>query len=86
MQYILSKRFEKDFAKLPSATKKKAVASLEKFIENPQNPSLRNHSLSEKWKGHFSINVTGDTRAIYFVIEDTTVRFVAIGSHSELYG
>ncbi|MCA9365597.1 type II toxin-antitoxin system mRNA interferase toxin, RelE/StbE family [Candidatus Kaiserbacteria bacterium] len=50
-----------------------------------QNPSLRNHSLSGKWKGHFSINVTGDTRAIYFVIEDDVVRFVAIGSCSELY-
>ena len=65
MQYILSKRFEKDFAKLPSVTKRRAVLTLEKFIENPQNPTLRNHSLSGKWKGHFSINVTGDTRAVY---------------------
>jgi len=86
MQYILSKRFEKDFAKLPVATKKKAIVTLEKFIENPQNPSLRNHGLSGKWKGHFSIDVTGDTRAIYFVIESDMVRFVAIGSHSELCG
>ncbi len=86
MQYILSKRFEKDFTKLPKATKKKAITTFEKFIENPQNPTLRNHSLFGKWKGHFSINVTGDTRAIYFVVEDDVVRFVAIGSHSELYG
>jgi addiction module RelE/StbE family toxin len=86
MQYILSKRFEKDFIKLPNATKKKAIVTLEKFIVDPQNPTLRNHGLSGKWKGHFSINVTGDTRAIYFVIEDGVVRFVAIGSHSELYG
>ncbi len=86
MQYILSRRFEKDFARLPPATKKKAFSTFEKFIENPQNPSLRNHSLAGKWKGHFSINVTGDTRAIYFVIEDDMVRFIAIGSHSELYG
>lgn len=86
MQYILSKRFEKDFAKLPPQTKKKAIATLEKFIANPQNPSLRNHGLLGKWKGHFSINVTGDTRAIYFVIEENMVRFVAVGSHSELYG
>ncbi len=86
MQYILSKRFEKDFAKLPVVTKKKAIATLKKFIENPQNPSLRNHGLSGKWKGYFSIDVTGDTRAIYFVIEKDMVRFVAIGSHGELYG
>ena len=86
MQYILSKRFEKDFAKLVPATKKKAIATLEQFTKDPQNPSLRNYGLSGKWKGHFSINVTGDTRAIYFVIEDDMVRFVATPSHSELYG
>jgi addiction module RelE/StbE family toxin len=86
MQYILSKQFEKDFARLPITIKKKAIATLEKFIENPQNPSLRNHGLTGKWKGHFSINVTNDTRAIYFVLEEDLVRFVAIGSHSELYG
>jgi addiction module RelE/StbE family toxin len=86
MQYILSKRFEKDFAKLPTPIKKKAIVTLEKFVIDPQNPSLHNHGLSGKWKGHFSINVTGDTRAIYFVIEEDMVRFVAIGSHSELYG
>jgi addiction module RelE/StbE family toxin len=86
MQYILSKRFEKDFAKLPTPIKKKTIATLEKFMIDPQNPSLRNHGLSREWKGHFSINVTGDTRSVYFVIEENTVRFVAIGSHSELYG
>ena len=86
MHYILSKRFEKDFAKLPKVTKKKAITTLENFVKNPQNPTLRNHGLLGKWKGHFSINVSGDTRAVYFVIEDDLVRFVAIGSHSELYG
>ena len=65
--------------------KKKTVATLEKFTVNPQNPTLRNHGLLGKWKDHFSINVTSDTRAIYFVIEKDVVRFVAIGSHSELY-
>ena len=86
MRFILSKRFAKDFTKLPTPIKKKAIATFEKFVENPQNPTLRNHGLSGKWKGHCSINVTGDTRAIYFVTEDKMVRFVAIGSHRELYG
>ncbi|MCB9811226.1 MAG: type II toxin-antitoxin system mRNA interferase toxin, RelE/StbE family [Candidatus Nomurabacteria bacterium] len=87
MQYILSKSFEKDFAKLPKATKKKVIVVLEKFIETPQDPSLRNHRLSGKWRGYFSIDVTGDTRAIYVIIEkNEIVRFVAIGTHSELYG
>ena len=86
MQYILSKCFVKDFTKLPPATKKKTLVTLEKFTQDPQNLVLRNHGLSGKWKGHFSINVTGDTRAVYFVVEDSLVRFIAIGSPSKLYG
>jgi len=86
MQYILSKRFEKDFTKLPKTTKNKAIASLEIFIENPQKARLRNHALQGKWKRHFSINITSDTRALYFRVDNYLVRFVAIGSHSERYG
>jgi len=86
MQYILSKRFEKDFANLPKRTKTQAIAALILFVENPENPELRVHPLKGKWLGHFSIDVTGDTRAIYFIVEKDLVRFVAIGSHSQLYG
>lgn len=86
MQYILSKQFEKDFAKLPKRIKTKAIVSLVLFIDDPENQMLRIHPLKGRWTGHFSIDVTGDTRAIYFVIEKDLVRFVAIGSHSQLYG
>lgn len=86
MQYILSKGFEKDYTKLPKRTKTHAIAALTLFVENPENPMLRVHSLKGKWAGHFSVDVTGDTRAIYFVVEKDLVRFVAIGSHSQLYG
>ncbi len=86
MQYILSKQFEKDFSKLPKRTKTKVIVVLSLFVENPENQSLRTHPLKGKWLGHFSIDVTGDTRAIYFIIEKDLVRFIAIGSHSQLYG
>ena len=86
MQYILSKRFGKDFKKLPKSTKKKVIIVLQKFINNPQDQSLNSHSLSGRWNKHFSINVTGDVRAVYVFIEDEIVYFVAVGSHSELYG
>lgn len=85
MRYILSKRFEKDFAKMPKRIKAKTIESLALFTENPKNQALRVHPLKGKWAGHFSIDVTGDTRAIYFIIEKNFVRFIAIGSHSELY-
>jgi addiction module RelE/StbE family toxin len=86
MRYVLSKRFEKDFAKLPKSVKKKVLLVLQKFVEDPLDPSLRNHCLSGKWNNHFSINVTGDVRAVYVYIKNDVVHFVAVGSHSELYG
>lgn len=86
MQYILSKRFEKEFAKLSKQTKVKAIKALGKFVNNPDDLSLRVHGLKGKWQGHFSINVTGDTRAVYYVVEENLVRFVAVGTHSQLYG
>lgn len=86
MQYILSKRFEKDFAKLTKPIKKKVLVVLQKFVDDPLDESLRSHNLSGKWNKHFSINVTGDLRAVYVYIEEDIVHFVAVGSHSELYG
>lgn len=86
MQYVLAKRFEKDFAKLSKPVKKKVLIVLQKFVDDPLDPSLRNHRLSGKWNNHFSINVTGDVRAVYVYIKDDVVHFVAVGSHSELYG
>ena len=87
MRYILSKRFQKDFGKLPRRTKAKAIEVLALFVEDPDNYVLRVHALKGAWIGHYSIDVTGDTRAIYFIIEKgTLVRFVAIGTHSQLYG
>jgi len=86
MHYVLSKRFEKDFVKLPKPVKKRVLVVLQKFIDDPLDPSLRNHRLSGKWNNHFSINVTGDVRAVYVYIKNDAVHFVAVGSHSELYG
>ena len=86
MQYILSKRFEKECTKLPKPIKNKVLVVLQKFVEDPFDPNLRNHRLSGKWNNHYSIDVGGDIRAVYVYIEDDIVHFVAVGSHSELYG
>ena len=85
MQYFLSKQFEKKFSKLSKKNKNKAVVQFGIFIIDPMDMRLNNHSLSGKWSEHRSINVTGDIRAIYILVDDDIARFVDIGSHSELY-
>lgn len=86
MQYVLSKRFEKDFKKFSKPIRKKILATLEAFIADPYDANLRTHRLSGRWHGHFSIDVTGDVRAVYVYVEDGIVYFIAVGTHSELYG
>ncbi len=86
MLYIASKRFQKEFIKLPKSIQKKTVTSLEKFIVDPTDRTLKQHSLSGEWKGYFSININGDVRAVYLLVKPDLAQFVAIGSHSELYG
>lgn len=85
MQYILSKQFEKDFAKLPIKTKRKVLVALEGFSRDIHDSALRVHALRGRWIGHYSIDITGDMRAIYAIVEGEIVRFVTIGSHSQLY-
>lgn len=85
MRYLLSKRFEKDFAKLTPRTKEKVIAVLSIFVKDPHHPTLRAHPLKGKWVGHMSIDVTGDIRALYMIVEEDMVLFVTIGKHSQLY-
>lgn len=66
------------------ATKKR----IDLFRKNPYHPQLRNHPLSGKYSGYRSININGDWRAVYLVIEDsieTVVSFETLGTHSQLY-
>ncbi|EKD57675.1 MAG: hypothetical protein ACD_57C00192G0008 [uncultured bacterium] len=79
------KDFIKDFKKLPKRTKEKFKERQLFFEKDEFDPVLNNHALKGKWLGYRSINVTGDIRAI-FKRESESVLFVAIDTHSNLYG
>jgi len=80
-----SKKFDKDLRKADIKIKKKFRQRLSFFIKNKDNVLLRNHELKGEWTGYRSINVTGDWRAIYEE-KNGVVIFVALGTHSQLYG
>jgi len=84
MQYITSKKFDKNFSKLSKKNKINAIKQFKIFVFDPTNQVLNNHKLHGKWSKYRSINITGDIRAIY-VLEGNIARFIDIGSHSELY-
>lgn len=68
------------------------MAIREKFIErflmfkqNPTNPLLNKHLLHGEYSDCYSINVTGNYRAIFRYLSPVDVEFIRIGTHSQLY-
>lgn len=85
MDIVFHKKFKKVYQKQPNKIQARFVAQLAVFTEDPFDVTLHNHALTGELIGYRSINITGDVRAWYMVIDDTVV-FLKIGTHSELYG
>ncbi len=86
MKVAFSKTFVKRFKKAPKKVQRAFRKRLELFLDNPYHPILNNHPLVGELKGYRSINVTGDWRAIFRVLDDGVVYFDTLGTHSQLYG
>jgi len=84
-----SNDFWKQFDKLPRKKRIAASKAIDVFTEDLETgtstPSLRRHALTGAWVGYFSISAGGDLRLNYKQDGESIV-FVAVGSHSQLYG
>lgn len=65
MKISYSKRYIKQFEKLPKHSKLAVIAAIAHFIENPLAPSLRNHLLHGSYRGQRSIDAAFDLRLIF---------------------
>jgi len=79
------KDFKKRYKKLSPRVQEKLEDRIRLFSRDEFHPILNNHALKGKWLGYRSMNVTGDTRAI-FKRDSQSALFVTIDSHSNLYG
>ena len=86
MRILHGGKFDKQFAKLSTGIQEAYIERNRLFMEDRRYPLLRDHALTGAWAGHRSINVTGDYRAVYEEVAADTFRFVAIGTHHELFG
>lgn len=80
-----SRTFIKQLKKQPTKVQDAFYLRVELFKENPLDPMLRQHPLKGKLKGSYSINVTGDVRAVYEIEGDQVYLYIMIGTHSQLY-
>ena len=79
------KNFEKKYRQLTKPQKSKFQERVITFQQDEFNPILNNHALIGKYQSYRSINITGDLRALYKKERDIII-FVALDSHSNLYG
>lgn len=86
MRIEYSKRFLKQYYKLTPKIQARFEERLILWRNEPDHPQLRLHELSGEYAGMYSINITGDVRALYEKVGDTYIIFGFIGTHSQLYG
>jgi len=78
------KEFIKNYKKLPLKIQEQFKQRQILFEKDKFDPVLNNHSLTGKYQGYRSINVSGNIRAIFKVNGDSVI-FIKINSHSNLY-
>jgi len=56
------------------------------FVEDRENPALKDHELTGKLRGLKAFSITGDIRVIYVEREKGYFIFLDIGTHPQIYG
>jgi len=84
IQYAAS--FKRQYKKLPEKFQRQFNERLLIFLKNSSHLLLRVHPLKGKYAGYWSMNISGDLRAIYLIRKENIIIFALIGSHSNLYG
>lgn len=85
MEIQYSRNFVKQYKKLEAKPREQFLERQALWLENPGDARLRTHPLKGKSYGYWSINVSGDLRALYYHQGDQVVIFALIGTHSQLY-
>ena len=79
-------KFKKQFKKLPNIIQNQFQSRMAILINDITNPILKVHPLKGNFAGYWSMNVSGDFRALFYYEDETIVVFALIGTHSNLYG
>lgn len=77
--------FQKRLQKLRAKERDRFFDRLSIFIIDPHDQRINAHRLKGGLKDYYSIDVGGDIRAIYRIVNDDTVIFMNIGTHHQLY-
>ncbi|MEX0931068.1 MAG: type II toxin-antitoxin system mRNA interferase toxin, RelE/StbE family [Candidatus Paceibacterota bacterium] len=86
MQIETTRKFDKQFRKLPTKIQKEFAKRIDLFLTERNHALLHTHKLSGNLRGLWSFNVTADVRVVFDDSYEDVVILVAVASHIELYG
>jgi mRNA-degrading endonuclease YafQ of YafQ-DinJ toxin-antitoxin module len=81
-----TKKSHKQYSKLSPKVREQFKRRQRLWTRDPYNTHLHLHILTSEYAGIYSINITGDIRALYEKVDNRYVIFGFIGTHSQLYG
>ena len=82
MEFRYTQKFKKQFKKLPQNVQDNFAERVDLLVSDPTNPKLRLHPLKGKFVGYWSMNVTGDVRALYREDGERIIIFFFFFKHS----
>ena len=85
MDVSFANKFVKQFNKLPDKSQRQFRDRLKLFLADQDHALLRRHALKGKYAGCYSINISGDLRAVFRYQSKNSVIFSLIGTHVQLY-
>lgn len=85
MRLGYSAKFKKQLNKLPKVMRLQVTERLKLFCTDQFHPLLNNHKLAGEYEGRRSINITGDVRLVYRLVDKDSSYLLAVGTHSQLY-
>jgi mRNA interferase YafQ len=83
--------FKRDYKRVKATPRHKDMETLLDEVaslladDKPLPESRRDHGLSGNWIGHRECHLKPDLLLIYKLPDEKTLRFVRMGSHSELF-
>lgn len=85
MTVSFAKKFVKQYDKLPAKNRRQFDDRLKLFLTDQRHALLRRHALKGKYAGYYSIDISGDLRAVFRYTSKDRAVFSLIGTHSQLY-
>ena len=71
--------------RLSSSDRNALIETLELFLSDPNNPTLRNHALRENEHAIRSITINDDLRLILRIRSEESFLLLRVGTHDDVY-